>query len=524
MKRSYVSDFESDLQSGLMESEVMPPVNAGVGILIHDPVNRRLVEGASIHLELVPEILEEGSLDVASLSRYELIVAEEALAREIRRSLLSRDEGVHGEAGVIAPAVIAVRYPGFEPEEHAAGNSVDASFEGILKLPMQPGPVAAQRSLILYAHRAFARRYQSALEELHLNRRIFRSVTSGISVANAQMDDLPLMYVNPAFEVMTGYSLEEVQGRNCRFLQGSERNQPGLTLIREALRDQREVTAIIKNFRKDGTSFWNELSLSPIRNRDGEVTHFVGIQTDVTARMEFEAALRESEKLAAVGRLASSIAHEINNPLESVMNLLYLAQRETDPSQVMTYLGQADKQVQRVSLITSQSLRFYRQSSKPQATGASELLESVLDLYESRAEHSRVTIERRERSRASVVCLESEIRQVLNNLVRNAIEAMDPSGGRLLIRTHDATNWKTGVAGVAITIADTGSGISEQTMQKLYKPFFTTKGASGTGLGLWISSEIVARHHGRLLVRSRQRASSSGTVFTLFLPLQGPAV
>jgi signal transduction histidine kinase len=101
---------------------------------------------------------------------------------------------------------------------------------------------------------------------------------------------------------------------------------------------------------------------------------------------------------------------------------------------------------------------------------------------------------------------------------------MDPSGGRLLIRTHDATNWKTGVAGVAITIADTGSGISEQTMQKLYKPFFTTKGASGTGLGLWISSEIVARHHGRLLVRSRQRASSSGTVFTLFLPLQGPAV
>jgi PAS domain S-box-containing protein len=224
----------------------------------------------------------------------------------------------------------------------------------------------------LYAHRAFARRYQSALEELHLNRRIFRSVTSGISVANAQMDDLPLMYVNPAFEVMTGYSLEEVQGRNCRFLQGSERNQPGLTLIREALRDQREVTAIIKNFRKDGTSFWNELSLSPIRNRDGEVTHFVGIQTDVTARMEFEAALRESEKLAAVGRLASSIAHEINNPLESVMNLLYLAQRETDPSQVMTYLGQADKQVQRVSLITSQSLRFYRQSSKPQATGASE--------------------------------------------------------------------------------------------------------------------------------------------------------
>jgi PAS domain S-box-containing protein len=361
------------------------------------------------------------------------------------------------------------------------------------------------------------------MEELHLNRRIFRSVTSGISVASTLLPDLPLTYVNPAFEVMTGYSLEEVQGQNCRFLQGSERNQPSVTLIREAIRDGREVTAILKNFRKDGTSFWNELSLSPIRNRDGEITHFVGIQTDVTARVEFEAALRESEKLAAVGRLASSIAHEINNPLESVMNLLYLAQQEESLPEILQYLGQADKQVQRVSLITSQSLRFYKQSTKPQAVRAFDLLESVLDLYETRAENSHVAIEHRDRSHESIVCLESEIRQVLNNLVRNAIEAMGRDGGRLLIRSRDTTDWRTGVPGVAITVADTGSGISPQTMQQLYRPFFTTKGASGTGLGLWISSEIVARHRGRLLVRSCQREGASGTVFMLFLPLQGPA-
>jgi signal transduction histidine kinase len=123
-----------------------------------------------------------------------------------------------------------------------------------------------------------------------------------------------------------------------------------------------------------------------------------------------------------------------------------------------------------------------------------------------------------------IVCLESEIRQVLNNLVRNAIEAMGSSGGRLPIRSRNATDWKTGARGVAITIADTGTGICQQTMQQLYKPFFTTKGASGTGLGLWISNEIVARHHGRLQVRSRQGGSVSGTVFTLFLPLQGPPV
>jgi PAS domain S-box-containing protein len=524
MNASYVSDFESGLQRGFGEREVGFPANAGVGILIHDPIHRRLVEGASIHLELEPKILEEGSLDLESLSRFELIVAEEVLAREIRHRLLSRDETGTSDFAAMAPALIAVRHAGCDPLQVPVGEERDASLEGILNLPMQPGPVAAQLSLILYAHRAFARRYQSALEELHLNRRIFRSVTSGISVANALVPDLPLVYVNPAFEVMTGYSLEDVQGRNCRFLQGSERDQPGLVLVREAIRERREVTAIVKNFRKDGSSFWNELSLSPIRNREGEVTHIVGIQTDVTARVEFEAALRESEKLAAVGRLASSIAHEINNPLESVMNLLYLAQQESDLPKLMTYLAQADKQVQRVSLITSQSLRFYRQSSKPQAVKPCELLESVLDLYESRAEHSRVRIERRERSTELIVCLESEIRQVLNNLVRNAIEAMGSSGGRLPIRSRNATDWKTGARGVAITIADTGTGICQQTMQQLYKPFFTTKGASGTGLGLWISNEIVARHHGRLQVRSRQGGSVSGTVFTLFLPLQGPPV
>jgi PAS domain S-box-containing protein len=520
MTPSYLSDFEDGLTSEFSGASGSRSVHTGVGILIHDAVNRRLVEGASIHLELAPEMLEETARDPAQLARYEMIVAEEADAREIRAALIDREQQGEG----INPAVIAVRNASLDPALPGdASHEREAGFDGVLTLPMQPGSVAAQLSLILYAHRAFARRYQSAMEELHLNRRIFRSVTSGISVADARQPDMPLTYVNPAFEVMTGYSLEEVLGRNCRFLQGDERNQPGVTLLREAIRDCREVTAIVKNFRKDGSSFWNELSLSPIRNREGELTHFVGIQTDVTARVEFEAALRESEKLAAVGRLASSIAHEINNPLESVMNLLYLAQQEESLPEVMAYLAQADKQVQRVSLITSQSLRFYRQSSKPSAVKCAGVLESVLDLYQGHAENAHVAVERRERSNESIVCLESEIRQVLNNLVRNAIDAMQERGGRLLIRSRDTTNWRTGERGVALTIADTGSGISAKTMQQIYKPFFTTKGASGTGLGLWISSEIIARHHGRLMVRSRQRPEGGGTVFSLFLPLQGPA-
>jgi PAS domain S-box-containing protein len=399
--------------------------------------------------------------------------------------------------------------------------AVPEYYDGELHLPLEPAALVAQLSLILYAHRAFARRFHSALEELHLNRRIFRSVTSGISVANARLPDMPLSYVNPAFEVMTGYSLEDVQGKNCRFLQGEDTDQPALAEVRRAIREQREVTAVLKNYRKDGTAFWNELSLSPIRNREGEITHFVGIQTDVTSRVEFEAALRESEKLAAVGRLASSIAHEINNPLESVMNLLYLAQRTEDQPEVQRYLWLADKELQRVSLITAQSLRFYKQSSKPQPTCAQELLGSVIDLYQGRMESAAVTVERRDRATQPLVCLESEIRQVLNNLIRNAIDAMRGTGGRLLVRSRDALDVRSGAVGVALTIADTGSGISQETMKKLFTPFFTTKGIRGTGLGLWISSEIVERHKGRLTVRSGLREGCRGTIFKLFLPSAG---
>lgn len=290
-------------------------------------------------------------------------------------------------------------------------------------------------------------------------------------------------------------------------------------MVREALRDGRETMVVLRNFRKDGTPFWNELALSPIRNREGAVTHFVGIQSDVTARVEFEAALRESEKLAAVGRLASSIAHEINNPLESVTNLLYLARTSEHPEQIKDYLASADRELRRVAMIASQSLRFYKQSTNPRAVSCRELLDSVLDVYQGRMEGAQVKVERRERARKSVVCLESEIRQVLSNLIRNGVEAMQGKRGRLVVRSREATDWRTGMQGVVMTIADTGGGISPETMRKLYKAFFTTKGIGGTGLGLWISREIVERHNGALRVRSRQ---GEGTVFQLFLPLIPP--
>jgi PAS domain S-box-containing protein len=487
-----------------------------IGISIANPINRRLIEGVSLQLGLLPVFLEEADLTHPErIAGVELLIADQSRAlRFLQAAGLPEDprEGIR-PAVVAAVAVTDGNVPILPNRDR------ERPFDGLLALPQQPAMVLAQLSVILYAHRAYVYRFESALEELHLNRRIFRSVTSGIVVASAKEPDNPVTYVNPAFEVTTGYSLEEVVGKNCRFLQGPDNDQPGLTLLREALKERRETVVIVRNYRKDGSEFWNELSLSPIRNAAGEITHFVSIQNDVTSRIAFEEALRESEKLAAAGRLAASIAHEINNPLEAITNLLYLMRGKCDP-EAEGYRETAEKELQSVAHITAQSLRFYRQSTKATAVRPVDLISSVLDLYARKFVQRDIKVLRKDSMSESIVCFESEVRQVISNLVRNAMDAMSGTGGRLLIRTREATQWRTGAKGVVITVADTGTGMNRETTGKIFKAFYSTKGVAGTGLGLWVSSEIANRHHGHFLVRSRMAPGTSGTVFELFLPYQ----
>jgi two-component system, sporulation sensor kinase C len=488
-----------------------------IAIHIEDLTNRRLLEGLAVQLGLEPHFVNDDNLrDPNFTRRAALVVADEPPASRYRALPTIPDypgDGMH-------PALVAVLPATYSGNPLLPKRSEDQPFDGVLVLPQLPAVVLAQLSVILYAHRSTAKRYSNALDELQLNRRIFRSVTSGISIATAAEPDLPLSYVNPAFEVITGYSLEEVAGKNCRFLQHEDREQPGLVLIREAITNQRPTVAILKNYKKDGTPFWNELSMSPIFDRDGKLTHYVGIQNDVTARVAFEEALRESEKLAATGRLAASIAHEINNPLEAVTNLLYLAERETDANQKDEYVRLASEELHRVSEITTQSLRFHRQSSKPRAVRAVDIVGSVLDVYSVKMASWNITVERQYRTQDSVVCLESEFRQVISNLVRNAMDAMRGPGGKLIVRVRNATCWSNDAKGLSITVADYGTGMSEETRKKLFQAFYTTKENHGTGLGLWLSQEIIARHHGKLVCHSSQAPGRGGTVFSVFLPFQ----
>jgi len=268
--------------------------------------------------------------------------------------------------------------------------------------------------------------------------------------------------------------------------------------------------------RPNGETLLFDFSLTPVRDANGAVVFLVPEGRDITEVKRTEAALLQSEKLAAVGRLASSIAHEINNPLESVMNLIYLA-RHAPPADAERYLEIADQEIRRVSIIANQTLRFHKQASKPQAATSADLFSTVMSIYEGRLRNARVRVEKRFRTDEPVICFQGDVRQVLNNLVGNALEAM-PFGGRLLIRSRKGRDWKTSRPGLVLTIADNGAGIPVAVQKRIFDAFFTTKGTAGNGLGLWVCQEIVDRHHGRLRVRSTQRPGRNGTTFTFFLP------
>jgi PAS domain S-box-containing protein len=268
--------------------------------------------------------------------------------------------------------------------------------------------------------------------------------------------------------------------------------------------------------------YWN-VSYSPVYNVDGAVEAIAAVIFEVTTQKKAEAALIQSEKLAAVGRLASSISHEINNPLEAITNLLYLVALSRDlPEGVRNYVETAQSELSRVCQIATQTLRFHRQAVRATQISAVELVEPVLNLYQGRLTNSNIQVEADYDPDTAILCFESDIRQVLNNLIANAIDAMRQSGGHLRVRAHNTTGWSTNSdgrrSGLRITVADTGNGMSPAVKARLFEPFYTTKDLNGTGLGLWISAGIVNRHHGRLTYRTSEHPIHHGTVFSLFIP------
>ena len=267
------------------------------------------------------------------------------------------------------------------------------------------------------------------------------------------------------------------------------------------------------------------MSAQPILH-EGTTRGAVVTFRDITNARKAEEALRRSEKLAAVGQLASSIAHEINNPLEAVTNLLYLIRHAGSLEEMQGFADQAESELARVADITTQTLRFHRQQSNAALVDLNETISAILRMYTTRLRSRGIRLHLHLQPSPEAMLLEGDIRQVLNNLVRNAYDAM-PAGGDLHLRLRPAKCLHDGAPGLRITIADTGTGFLPEIRKHLFEPFHTSKEITGTGLGLWISKGIVDKHAGRIRMRSCQQqpglqAGSHGTVFSLWLPLQSP--
>ncbi len=365
------------------------------------------------------------------------------------------------------------------------------------------------------------RRAEKALEEservaVHSERQL-KVITDALPSYLSYLDsNLRYVRVNHTYEEWFKRSAQDIVGKSIHEVLGPEAAAVVGSQMQDALAGQR------KQFEYKLRLFGEDRVLSVVHIPDlaenGEVQGVIVQGQDVTDRKRAEEALIQSEKLAAVGRLAASIAHEINNPLESVTNLLYLARNTADPEEVQGYLDMAERELRRVSVISNQTLRFHKQSTNPRSVSAEELLESVLSIHQGRLVNSGVTVIQDRKTGQEVECFDGEIRQVLNNLVGNAIDAMHPLGGRLVVRSKVATNWRTGHRGLAITVADSGSGMPADVQRRAFEAFYTTKGIGGTGLGLWVSKEIMDRHNGTLRFRSSEDAVGRGTVFVLFLP------
>jgi PAS domain S-box-containing protein len=323
---------------------------------------------------------------------------------------------------------------------------------------------------------------------------------------------------NQAAVRIFGYSHEEIVGSSILRLIPEELHQEEKTIIAKIKAGERIDHFETIRVTKGGDRLDVSLSISPIRNENGTIVGASKILRDISAKKRTEASLLQAEKIAAAGRMAATIAHEVNNPLEAVMNLIYLAKLNAEnPDQVRTFLNTAEGEVTRVSHIAKQTLGFYRENASPVGTALSELARQVVKIYGPKCTTAGIVIKEHLDSTRKVVVRKGEMMQVISNLIANAIYAM-PSGGILSISTKDTNSPED--LGVVLTISDTGTGIPEKELTRIFDAFFTTRSTIGTGIGLFVAKQFVEGHGGKIHVESSTDPASHGTTMSIFVPLE----
>lgn len=326
---------------------------------------------------------------------------------------------------------------------------------------------------------------------------------------------------NAAAERIFGYKAEEMIGHSILKIIPPELHPDEDMILGKISRGERLDHFETVRMHKSGRRIHVSITVSPIRDAAGRVIGAAKIARDITERVNTEQALRRTEKLAATGQLAASIAHEINNPMQALANLLSLISYKTSLDENTRNLcALADSELHRMAHITRQMLSFYRETAVPVPLKLTEVMEDVLDLFAQRLNSNGIKVERRYDLIPEVHAYPVEMRQLFANLIGNAIEAME-TRGRIVIHLAAGREWAGSRRGVRITIADNGSGISPDARERIFEPFFTTKAERGTGLGLWVASGIVSKHSGSIRVHTSFGKSRHGTVFSIFLPLEG---
>jgi PAS domain S-box-containing protein len=323
---------------------------------------------------------------------------------------------------------------------------------------------------------------------------------------------------NPAATRILGYTSEEMIGASI------------LKIIPEELHiDEPVILAKIRaghpldhfetvRLTKDGRRLEVSLSISPVRDDSGQIVGAAKILRDISGRKTLELSLIQAEKIAATGRMAATIAHEINNPLEAIINLLFLArEKATDPAQA-EYLATAESEVARVSNIAKQTLGYYRDPTSIVHASLSDIAAEAIRVYEPRCKAAGIRIESHLDPSPKIVLRKGEIMQVIANLITNAVYAM-PSGGTLTIAVRRAPDQGSG-EGVLLSIEDSGVGIPSDQLPRIFDAFYTTRGAVGTGIGLFVTRQFVEGHGGKIEVESRTTLRASGTKMSIFLPLE----
>jgi PAS domain S-box-containing protein len=322
-----------------------------------------------------------------------------------------------------------------------------------------------------------------------------------------------LLYWNSGAEALYGWRREEILGKSIhQVLQTRFPN--GLSDVDNALAQTGKWNGNLTQFTRDG----EEVTVACRKALKADGNAILEINRDITAQLKAEDALRKTERLAAMGRVAGIIAHEINNPLEAITSAFYLLRDHPSLDEEARYLAKlGEEELIRVSHITRQTLGFYRESKHPVEVSISALLDEILELQTRRMEFNNISLNKQYRSKGTIWGFPVELKQVFLNLIGNAVQAM-PGGGTLRLHVFESSWHRHQRPEVCISICDTGTGIDPEDAKHLFEPFFTTKSTKGTGLGLWISKGIVQKYGGTIRFRSASFIGRNITCFQVRLP------